>query len=120
MKTDSSTADPEGLRTGKASYQPCGDKLELCLELQFTADGMATISSARFTAKGCAPVVAVADLGCSMLQGLSLEQARCLSMLDIDKAIGPLPPSKRHAYLLFLECLSGALDQHNQIQKEKS
>lgn len=94
--------------------------MELILELSepVAADQHVHIVTARFLAKGCAPVIAVADAGCARLEGLTVEQARRLSTLELDREIGPLPPSKRHAYLLFLECLAGALDRQNPNQNE--
>lgn len=110
--------DPPLGAVGTSFYQRCGDKLELHLDIS-PADSASSshITRARFHAKGCAPVIAVADLGCSILEGLTADQARELSATEMDKILGPLPLSKRHAYLLFLECLHGALDQANSTSK---
>jgi hypothetical protein len=56
-------------------------------------------------------VIAVAELGCQHLAAAPHAEAHRISALELDRELGGLPPSKRHAYLLFLECLSGALDQ---------
>ena len=95
---------PDAL-VGEGRFHRCGDKLKLTLEVK---DGH--ITKARFHAGACAPVVAVASLGTEMIQGLEVEQARQISIFDMDKQLGGLPPSKRHAYLLFLECLNEALE----------
>ena len=89
---------------GEARYKRCGDRLKLFLEVD---DGC--IRKATFLAKACAPVVAVASLGTEMLQGLEITAARELDIFQMDQELGGLPPSKRHAYLLFLECLHEAL-----------
>ena len=89
---------------GKGRYQRCGDRLTLYLKVD---DGR--IAEASFEARACAPVVAVASLATGMVQGLEVEAALKLSIFEIDQELGGLPPSKRHAYLLFLECLHEAL-----------
>jgi nitrogen fixation protein NifU and related proteins len=90
---------------GEGRYQRCGDRLTLYLEVDDNC-----IKRATFQARACAPVVAVASLGTEMIQGLDIETARRLSIFDMDKELGGLPPSKRHAYLLFLQCLHEALE----------
>ncbi len=90
---------------GESRYPRCGDKLTLYLNI--TDD---RITEASFEARACAPVIAVASLGVQRIAGLTLNEARELSILELDRELGGLPPSKRHAYLLFLECLSKALE----------
>lgn len=94
---------------GEGRFKRCGDRLKLFLKVD---DGR--IAQACFQAKACAPVVAVASLGTEMLQGLDLEQARQLNIFQMDTKFGGIPPSKRHAYIIFLECLAEALTTHSQ------
>ncbi|MCW5871381.1 MAG: iron-sulfur cluster assembly scaffold protein [Candidatus Eremiobacteraeota bacterium] len=96
--------DPDGL--GESKYPKCGDHLIVQLHVE---EGR--IRNARFLAKACAPVVAVASLATTRLVGNTIEEARKLSVLRLDKDIGGLPISKRHALWMFLEALFGALDQ---------
>ena len=93
---------------GEGRYPRCGDRLTLYLQIQ---DGR--IAQATFEARACAPVIAVASLGTQKITGLTLDEARELSILDLDRELGGLPPSKRHAYLLFLEALQDAKNHHN-------
>lgn len=86
---------------GEARFHRCGDKLTLYLQI----DDEGRITRATFQARGCAPVIAVASYGTEQITGLTLAQARKLSILDWDRELGGLPASKRHAYLIFLECL---------------
>ena len=69
------------------------------------------IAEASFEARACAPVIAVASLATERLVGLTLDEARELPILELDRELGGLPPSKRHAYLVFLECLQDASEQ---------
>lgn len=93
-----------GAKTGEARYHRCGDKLTLYLTTENRR-----ITQATFQAKACAPVVAVASLATEMIQGLEISEAGKLDIFQIEKQLGGLPPSKRHAYVLFLECLHQAL-----------
>lgn len=92
---------------GESRYPRCGDWLKLYLDI--TPDGR--IAEATFEARACAPVIAVASLGVQRIAGLTLNEARELSILDLDRELGGLPPSKRHAYLVFLESLQNAISQ---------
>lgn len=92
---------------GDSRFPKCNDHLILQLRLK---DGQ--IQEACFLAKACGPVVAVASMATGMLVGLSEQQARELSWIQIDQALGGLPPPKRHALWMFLEALQNALDQH--------
>lgn len=98
--------------TGESRYPRCGDRLTL--HLSITDD---RIMEASFEARACAPVIAVASLGVQRITGLTLNEARELSILELDRELGGLPPSKRHAYLLFLESLQNAINQISTLSK---
>ena len=95
---------PSGV--GEGRFARCGDRLTLYLNI---TDGR--IAEASFEARACAPVIAVASLATERLVGLTLDEARELPILELDRELGGLPPSKRHAYLVFLESLQGASTQ---------
>ena len=94
-------SDASGI--GEGRFPRCGDRLTLYL---YITDGR--IAEATFEARACAPVIAVASLGTQTITGLTVDQARELPILELDQKLGGLPPSKRHAYLIFLECLQEA------------
>ena len=98
---------PDAL-VGSARYQRCGDKLSLYLKV----DDEGRITEASFQARACAPVVAVASLVTQRITGMDVETALKLSVLELDQELGGLPPSKRHAHLLLLECLQEALSSY--------
>lgn len=89
---------------GSSRYPRCGDKMQLFFRLEDEK-----ITQVTFQAHGCGPTIAAASLGTEMLQGLSVDQARRLSAFTLDDALGGLPVSKRHALLMFIECLHQAL-----------
>ena len=94
-------SDPSGV--GESAYPRCGDRLTLYLNI---TNGR--IAEASFEARACAPVIAVASLATERIVGLTLDEARELPILELDRELGGLPPAKRHAYLVFLESLQGA------------
>lgn len=63
--------------------------------------------------------MAVASLATEMLKGLLVSEARLLDLPKIDQKLGGLPPSKRHAYVLILECLAAALPEIQTNPKEQ-
>jgi len=93
--------------TASASFPKCGD--HFCLQLKLD-DGK--ISDAKFSAKACFPVIAMGSVGCELIIGRTVEQALRLYPTQLDQALGGLPISKRHAVMLFLECLHQALLPH--------
>lgn len=97
-------AEPDGV--GESRFSKCGDHLIVQVRL----DG-SCIQDIRFLAKACAPVVAAASLATTQLVGKTVEEARKLSVLRLDKDLGGLPGPKRHALWMFLEALMVALDQ---------
>jgi len=92
---------------GEGRYPKCGDHFILQLRIEDQV-----IQEACFLAKACAPVVAMGSVGCELVRGLSLEQALQVSAFQLDKALGGLPPPKRHAILLFLESLYQAIHSY--------
>lgn len=97
---------------GQSRYPRCGDHFILQLRIEGEV-----IQEARFLAKACAPVVAMGSVGCSLLEGLSLESALQLSAFQLDQALGGLPLPKRHAILMFLESLHEAIRAYQNSQK---
>jgi nitrogen fixation NifU-like protein len=89
---------------GESRYPRCGDVLRLALRLE-----QGRVAEARFTARGCGAVVAAGSAGLGLVIGRPVEEARRLTAFDLDRALGGVPPPKRHCLLLFLEALCGAL-----------
>jgi NifU-like protein involved in Fe-S cluster formation len=96
----------DATNVGESRYPRCGDQLTLYLNI---TEGR--ITEATFQARACAPVIAVASLWSQKIVGRTLNEARELSILELDRDLGGLPPSKRHAYLVFLESLQNAINQ---------
>ena len=84
----------------------CGDRLVLTLRLQ---EGR--IQAARFLAYGCPPTLACGSALASMLEGMTIEDARRLTRQDLTRTLGGLPARKQHAAALAVETLHEALEQ---------
>ncbi|TAJ07718.1 MAG: iron-sulfur cluster assembly scaffold protein [Planctomycetota bacterium] len=91
-----------GARRGAAQNAACGD--DLVLELELAAG---RIADAAFRARGCSGVIAVADVLCERVRGLSPAEALALDLARAIDELGGLPPARRHA----LEVCRRALEQ---------
>ena len=97
---------------GEARFARCGDRLTVYLEIREDR-----IVQASFQARACGPVVAVASIATELLQDTPLDEAKNLDILKLNQQLGGLPPSKRHAFLVFLECLHQALSTQTSKQR---
>lgn len=97
--------------TGEGKYPRCGDKMKLFLRLKGES-----IVEASFTASSCGPAVAAASLATTLVQGLTLAEARDALVHQLPQLLTDLPTSKRHAILLIFECLAEILE-HNSHKK---
>jgi len=90
---------------GEDTNPVCGDKLRLTLRIR-----AAVIEDARFQTEGCVGAIAAGSVATELLKGMQTSAAAALSREDIDRALGGLPPAKRHAAVLVESCLRKALE----------
>lgn len=95
---------PGATHAGEARFERCGDRMRL--EFRIVEDRVAALHGQAF---GCGAAVAAASAATELLQGLTVAEARSLDAFRLDQALGGLPPAKRHALLLVLQCLAEAL-----------
>ncbi|MEW6284567.1 MAG: hypothetical protein AB1758_38495, partial [Candidatus Eremiobacterota bacterium] len=57
---------------------------------------------------------------CWHLTSKTVEEARNLTAFELDRILGGLPPSKRHALWMVLECLHKALGPRQVSSEEES
>lgn len=95
---------PRATATGSARYELCGDRLKLYVRVE---EGR--VVEASFEAAGCGAAVAAGSAAVEWLQGRPVEEARALTAFELDRALGGVPPVKRHALLMVLEALAEAL-----------
>lgn len=95
---------PTANATGSARYDACSDKLQLNLLIQDNH-----IVEACFEAQACGPVIALASLATEEIRGKSVQEVLSLDAFHWDRLAGGLPPAKRHAILLILDCIAQAI-----------
>ena len=95
---------PGATHVGEARFERCGDRMRLEFRV---IDGR--LEAVHGQAYGCGAAVATASLATELLQGLTVAEARSLDAFQLDAALGGLPPTKRHALLMALQCLAEAL-----------
>jgi NifU-like protein involved in Fe-S cluster formation len=95
---------PGATHIGEARYERCGDRMRLEF---LVAEGR--VRELRGQAFGCGAAVAAASVATELLQGLTVTEARNLNAFQLDRALGGVPPAKRHALLMVLQCLAEAL-----------
>lgn len=100
---------PDATGSGEARFQRCGDWMRLEVEVR---DGR--VADARFEAHGCGAALAAGSAGAEIIIGQPLDLARNLTAFDLDRALGGVPPAKRHALWMMLECLAAALGPRDQ------
>lgn len=106
-------ADPDTF--GTARFDRCGDRLTLHFRLH--AD---RVEEVCFQSSGCGMIRAAASAATELLCGRSLTEARSLTSLELDRALGGVPPAKRHALWMVLECLAEALGPRPQFSSALS
>lgn len=100
---------------GEARYAPCGDRLRLTFLIE-----QGRLMNAGFTAYGCAAVKPAGSAVAELVAGMSVEEARALTAFDLDRLLGGLPSSKRHALLMVLECLHQAFGPRQTLNPKET
>ena len=90
---------------GRGENPACGDVLVLYLDLDIEGN-----LEARFQAKGCSAVIAVASLITQALQGLAPAEARSLPIESLVTEAGGLDRMQSHAIRVMTRALGEALD----------
>lgn len=101
-RNEGSLDEPDA--SGSARFERCGDSLRL--DFRSSGDRLREVC---FRSRGCGAVKAAGSAATELLLGRTLEEARSLTSLDLDQALGGVPPAKRHALWMVLECLAEAL-----------
>ncbi|MSQ33784.1 MAG: iron-sulfur cluster assembly scaffold protein [Dehalococcoidia bacterium] len=96
---------------GEDTNPICGDRLRLTLRIEGDV-----VLEARFQTEGCVGAIAAGSVATELLKGRTLAGARGLTREEIDRALGGLPPAKRHAAVLVESCLRKALASYPRAQ----
>lgn len=82
----------------------CGDTIQLSLKFD---DGV--IKDAKFLSFGCAANIATGSILTEIIKGKTVEEARKITMQQVEEEVGGLPPVKRHCAVLATRALEKAL-----------
>lgn len=84
----------------------CGDQIQLSLKFEDN-----TIEDVKFLSFGCAANIATGSVLTEMIKGMKIEEAREITMQDVEEEVGGLPPVKRHCAVLATKALEKALEK---------
>ncbi len=89
----------------------CGDMISLTLKVN---DKTHVIEDIKFKSYGCASNIATASMVTIIAKGKTIEEAKRLTIRDIDKALGGLPPVKMHCAVLAIDSLKSAIQNYEE------
>ncbi len=89
---------------GESVNPVCGDLMHLYVKI---AGGR--VAAASFKAQGCPPSIAAGSALTELIAGLTIEEARRLTPLDVTRALEHLPRNKEHCSALAIDALRAAL-----------
>jgi nitrogen fixation NifU-like protein len=98
---------------GKVGNPVCGDIMMMTIKVAERQKGKGKkekyIKDIKFKTLGCGAAIATASVITTLAKGKSLEQAKKITNLDVQKVLGGLPPLKRHCSNLAEEVLKSAI-----------
>jgi len=93
---------------GKVGNPACGDIMELTIKVEDEV-----ITEAKFRTFGCGAAIASSSMLTSMVIGKPIAYAEQISNKAVIKALGDLPPKKRHCSVLAEEALKNAIEDYH-------
>jgi NifU-like protein involved in Fe-S cluster formation len=100
---------------GEVGNTACGDVMKIYLRV---GKGE-VIEDAKFQTFGCAVAIAASSMGCTMIKGLTLDEAAKLKNSDILAELGTLPPQKTHCSILAQQAISAAIADYRKNNSKK-
>jgi nitrogen fixation NifU-like protein len=94
--------DPDAL--GRVENPASGASIVLYLQI---VDEV--VSQATFQTQGCTATIAASSMLTEMAVGRKVEEAEAISRVEIEEALGGLPPTRRHAAALAEDAVRAAV-----------
>lgn len=91
---------------GLAGSRDSGRFLQISVQL----DGD-IVRAARFRTYGCVPAIAAGSCLAEWVEGLTADEARAITPVQLAEKLGRLPPKRAFCTVLAIEALRNALDQ---------
>ena len=95
---------PDAPFSAETENPVCGDVVRLSLKVQ-----SGRIAEIRFKAKGCVPAIGCGSAVTELAFGKTIAEARDITPVDVQNAVGGLPPASNHAAQLAIDVLRAAL-----------
>lgn len=96
---------PDADGEGMAGDPECGDCLSIYIKVTENV-----ITDIRFLVMGCVAAIATSSMTTELAKGKTLEEALCITDLDIAEALGGLPEHKLHCSVLGATALKNAIE----------
>lgn len=96
---------------GESVNTACLDRLRLFLRIE---DGV--IVDASFQSEGCVPSIAAGSVATEYLRGKRMQELRTITSAELERAMGGLPATKKHAAILAVEAIRDAVAKLAQRQ----
>lgn len=92
--------------TGVEGNVTCGDVVQVGIRIE-----QGRVAEARFLARGCTVAIAGADAICELVRGMTLSAAQTLTIVDVQRAVGPIPDDRSGCAEIVLSALRQAVEQ---------
>ncbi len=97
---------------GKVGNPTCGDLMWVYIKVGKNSKGEEIIEDIGVKTFGCVAAIASSSITTELAKGKTLKEAKMISRDDIIKALGDLPPIKRHCSVLAQEGLRKAIEDY--------
>jgi nitrogen fixation protein NifU and related proteins len=105
--------NPDGV--GKVGNPTCGDIMWVYIKIDKKTD---TIKDIKFKTFGCAAAIATSSMITQIAKGKKVNEAEKITMKDVAKELGGLPPLKIHCSELANEALNKAITNYKKKKNE--
>lgn len=102
--------DADGI--GKIGNPTCGDVMWVYIKVEKNKEGKEIIKDIGVKTFGCVAAIASSSITTELAKGKTLGEAKKISKDDILKALGDLPPVKRHCSVLAQDGLKKAIEDY--------
>lgn len=96
---------------GRIGNAVCGDMMEMTIKVK-QQDKNKIITDAKFLTFGCGAAVATSSIVTELVKGKTIEEAKKLTPLSVDKSLGNLPMMKKHCARLAINALRKAIEDY--------
>ncbi len=104
---------------GKVGNPVCGDLLWTYIKVGENKQGKEYIKNIGIKTFGCIAAIASSSVTTELAKGKTLEEAKKISKDDILKALGDLPPIKKHCSVLAQDGLKKAIEDYEKKRAKK-